>query len=140
MSKKNQLTVSGCYANIKVICDFVVEGANQSGLLQSEIFHIELACDEACCNIIEHAYGGDCKGDINVAWQATDTYFIVILKDNGRPFDPDNIPKPPKQPENLEDIKVGGLGLHFIHNLMDEVEFKFDNTGNVLIMKKMRQL
>ena len=62
--------------------------------------------------------------------------FIITVNDNGRRFEPDQIPTPPTT-DNIENIKIGGLGIHFMRQLMDDVSFSFDpQTGNELIMKK----
>lgn len=138
MDDNRVLTVSGLYKNIKVICDFVANGARKSGLSDTDVFHIELACDEACTNIVEHAYGKDRKGDIRVQWELSPSQFIIKLHDNGRSFKPERVPKPPKQPIEPDNLKIGGLGLHFMKKLMDEVDFTFDDAGNTLTMKKNR--
>lgn len=138
VGKQKNLSVSGRYENIKAVCDFVADGARECGLPDGDVFHIELACDEACTNVIEHAYRGEGEGEIHVSWEATADQFIIVIRDNGRPFEPKNIPAPPDQPESFENLKIGGLGLHFMKKLMDEVAFRFDNNGNTLVMKKDR--
>ena len=136
MDNDRHMTVVGLYENIKSICDFVSAGARKSGLTDSDIFHIELACDEACTNIIEHAYGGENRGTIQAQWEATPTQFIIKLQDNGRPFNPDSVPAPPEPSTEPKELKIGGLGLHFINKLMDEIDFEFEAIGNTLIMRK----
>lgn len=147
MGDKHVLTVSGRYDQIKSVCDFVSAGAKQSGLNESAIFHIELACDEACTNIIEHAYDGEGQGNIWVHWEKTNDQFVITIRDNGRPFDPQKVPEPTTPPtldnpnfseeDVLKSLKVGGLGIHFMRKLMDNVQFSFDKkTGNTLIMIK----
>lgn len=136
MGKKHVLTVPGRYDEIKNICQFVTQGAEESGLDETAVFHIELACDEACTNVIEHAYGGEGSGKIKVSWQVKGTMFVITVNDNGRRFEPDQIPTPPTT-DNIENVKIGGLGIHFMRKLMDDVSFNFDpQTGNELIMKK----
>lgn len=141
MSEKHVLTVRGSYSNIRQVCEFVIAGAQAAGLNEGAIFHIELACDEACTNIIEHAYGGDDMGNIVVNWWVNSDHFIISFHDNGRAFDPNLIPTPPitelSSTPDLESLKVGGLGIHFMRTLMDEVQYSFHpQTGNTLVMKK----
>ena len=141
MGEKHVLKVRGLYNNIRQICDFVTEGAQAAGLGEGAMFHIELACDEACTNIIEHAYEGEDVGEIVVSWWVADSDFVVTFHDNGRSFDPTHVPPPAitdlsttADPENL---RVGGLGIHFMRNLMDDIQYSFDpNTGNTLTMIK----
>ena len=145
MGVKHVLTVPGRYEEIQKICQFVADGAAESGLNQAAIFHIELACDEACTNVIEHAYGGEGVGDIEISWQLVGTAFIISIQDNGRSFNPDMIPEPSlpplppdaMSPPDIDSVKVGGLGIHFMRQLMDEVQFQFDGeTGNTLTLVK----
>jgi serine/threonine-protein kinase RsbW len=141
MVDKHILTVRGRYSNVHEICEFVLAGARTASLAGEALFHIELACDEACTNIIEHAYGGEDKGDIEVHWWVNNDHFGVMLRDNGRSFDPSNIPVPAISEisplDGPDDLQVGGLGIHFMRTLMDEVRYSFDPVmGNSLTMIK----
>ena len=77
MSNKHILTIFGQYNHIKQVCDFISAGAEQAGLEDNVVFQIELACDEACTNIIEHAYGEEGRGEIIATWQANPQAFFV---------------------------------------------------------------
>jgi serine/threonine-protein kinase RsbW len=134
MADLRQLTVPGEYEYIRQVCDFVVNGAGLSGDLA---FQVRLACDEACTNIIEHAYGGEEKGDISVTWEVQNQELIIIFGDTGKPFKPAAVPGPGiPNPEDFRDLKVGGLGLHIIRQVMDEVAFTFSDNGNKLRLSK----
>ena len=140
MGEQHVLTVAGRFENIRSVCKFVARGAEQSGLDDTAVFHVELACDEACTNIIEHAYGAEDIGEIRVSWQVEDDRFVITLHDNGRSFDLGELPGEDDVPfpsDSVDDIQEGGLGLHFMRKLMDEISFDFDKiTGNTLIMVK----
>jgi anti-sigma regulatory factor (Ser/Thr protein kinase) len=97
-----------------------------------------LALDEACTNIIEHGYGGEGKGDIECSVESTGEGIKITLKDKGKPFAPDQIPEPNLKVD-LEDLKSRGLGLYLMKNLMDEIDYHFENgAGNTLIMLKRK--
>lgn len=141
MVDKHVLTMRGRYSNVPEICEFVVAGARTAGLDEGALFHIELACDEACTNIIEHAYGGEDLGDIEVHWWVNNDHFGITLYDNGRSFDPNDVPTPAisefSATDGPDDLQVGGLGIHFMRTLMDEVRYTFDPVkGNQLTMTK----
>jgi serine/threonine-protein kinase RsbW len=141
MAQSGSFTIPGQLGSIGDACAFVVSGAEQAGFSVDELFRIELACDEACTNIIEHAYGGDNVGDICITWQIDTQTFTITMSDDGRPFDPDEVPPPqiPGDPDELNDLKIGGLGIYFMRNLMDEVRFSRDERqGNTLVMVKNR--
>lgn len=139
MGAKQHLTVPGRYDQIRTICDFVAEGAEQAGLDDDAVFGVQLACDEACTNVIEHAYGDENVGEISVSWQVRGNKFKIIIQDRGQPFDPDLVESPaiPADPHKIEELKIGGLGIHFMRQMMDEINFTFDeHKGNTLIMVK----
>jgi serine/threonine-protein kinase RsbW len=139
MPHEKKLTLPGRYDLITTICDFVADGANQAGLDDTGVFGVQLACDEACTNIIEHAYGQENAGDIEVSWRVTDEALTITIRDHGRPFDLEAVPPPQvlTGPHDVADLKVGGLGVHFIRQMMDEITFTSNKKeGNTLVMVK----
>lgn len=142
--KSDSLTVPGRYAEIRHICDFVADGAAQAGFDEDAIFQVQLACDEACTNIIEHTYEAEDAGKIEIRWEIDRRFFKIIIEDNGKRFDPGNIPPAPVPPAPVQvdenedfDVKVGGLGVYFMRKLMDKVTFDYaEGSGNVLTMVK----
>jgi anti-sigma regulatory factor (Ser/Thr protein kinase) len=91
--------------------------------------------DEACTNIIKHAYFGK-GGIINITCELQDNDFVITIKDNGRPFDPNSIP-PPDLESDLDRRKIGGLGIYLMKKLMDDVSYSFNaKEGNKVVMRK----
>ncbi|MFO7662244.1 MAG: ATP-binding protein [Chloroflexota bacterium] len=141
---ENVLVVPGRYKEIRRICEFVADGAAEAGFDEDTIFHLELCCDEATTNIIEHAYGEEGVGPISISYHNDGDAFRIVLQDNGQSFDPTSVPSPSAimdhdvSPEELtSQLRIGGLGWHFIRNLMDEVHFTSDQqSGNKLVMVK----
>lgn len=147
MNITRHLTVDGRYAEIRTVCRFVANGATEAGLSENDVFHVELCCDEAATNIIEHAYGDENRGRIDVTYVINDVSLTVMLSDNGRPFDPSSVPIPPSvsnaaagsesSTDLADQLQVGGLGLHLIRNLMDEVYYTTNpKHGNTMTMVK----
>lgn len=130
-------TFQARYDQVAVACDFVAEAAVAIGLGDKAAFQVQLACDEACTNIVEHAYRGQ-DGHFEVNCRLDGRQFIITIRDNGRTFDPQAIPAPfiPSSASQAELLEVGGLGLHFMRKLMDEVRFNFTENGNELVMVK----
>jgi anti-sigma regulatory factor (Ser/Thr protein kinase) len=137
------LIIPGRYDKIQQACRFVAQGAVEAGLDHTAVFHIELACDEACTNVIEHAYTAEDVGEIMVKWEVRGGRFIITIHDHGRAFDPSQVPVPPTtaaemMADGLEGLpKVGGLGVHFMRKLMDDVQYHFDANGNTLTLVKV---
>lgn len=113
---------------------FVEEACAAACVAPELLFDLQLAVEEACSNVIEHAYRG-ASGTFDLSFIAEDGDITFVLHDHGRPFDPGAVPGPdPTLP--LEKRPIGGLGLHLIHQLMDDVRFTFDAAGNTLVLVK----
>jgi serine/threonine-protein kinase RsbW len=124
------------YENLAAIDQFVAEAAECAGFDSCTVYQVQLAVDEACSNIIKHAYGGEGRGVIECSRRVQDGDLTVVLRDDGQPFDPESVPEPDIE-ANLEERAAGGLGLYFIRQIMDEVTFTFDSeAGNVLTLVK----
>ena len=128
----------GRFDSLAAISELVTRAAEATGLGARAVYAVQLAVDEACSNIIEHAYGGAGHGDIECTCRINDDGLTVVLRDHGCPFDPTSVPEPSLH-VCLEDCKGSGLGLHFMRKLMDEVHFALTDSGNVLTMVKRRE-
>ncbi len=129
----------GRYESLARIGDFVREMAQEAGFESFAVYSIEMAVDEACSNIIEHAYGGEAAGeDITCTCKITEDDLIVELHDHGQAFDPADIPLPNVHAA-LHARETGGLGLYFMRQLMDEVLFSFSPGSKAKDGGKSRQ-
>ncbi len=127
----------GTYESLQEISFFIKAASKEAGFDGFSIYTIETALDEACSNIIEHAYGGESIGNIEIGFKDQPEKFTIILKDHGRPFDPDSVPQPNLSPE-LSERKSNGLGLYMMRQWMDEVDFQFAENVNILTMVKYK--
>lgn len=125
----------GEFSSLEKISDLVVQAANQAGLDDRAVYAVQLAMDEACTNIIEHAYGGEGKGNIECCLDVQHGELKIVLKDHGRPFDPEKVRTPQKNVP-LEELEPRGLGIFFMKKMMDEVKFEFKPGVNTLTMVK----
>src|SRR5512136_2726972 len=114
----------GRYDSLAKIADFIRQAAKDAGLNNLAVYAVETAVDEACSNIIEHAYKGENKGTIECSCEIDNEGLIVILHDHGQPFNPDLVPTPDVT-ASLEERETHGLGIFFMNNWMDEVRFDF---------------
>jgi serine/threonine-protein kinase RsbW len=128
----------GRYESLAEIEDFISQIIAEVGFSPAQVYEIRLAIDEACTNIIEHGYGDEGIGEIVCSGESTEEGVTIIIKDWGKKFDPDQIADPDFDVD-LEDLQTRGAGLFLMKNLMDEVNFDFDNSdGNTLIMTKRK--
>jgi len=108
------------------------------GLKDNEIESITLAVVEALTNVIRHSYGGPCDKPIIIMLNKTDfsnknkPALEIVIRDFGKQVDPESI-----KGRDLDDIKPGGVGVHIIHSVMDEIEFApADDCGMQLRLVK----
>jgi serine/threonine-protein kinase RsbW len=129
----------GRYESLASIGQFVRAQALQSGLDEKAVYQVEMAVDEACSNIIEHAYGVETEGEISLTCRNSTEGLTVILRDSGKPFDPKTVNSPELTAE-LEERESHGLGLFFIREWMDQVQYDYTpGVGNILTMFKRRK-
>jgi serine/threonine-protein kinase RsbW len=120
---------------LAIVRNFVAQVGRDLGLDSRTIDDIKLAVDEACTNIVEHAYGGQ-GGQIEIEIKSIDGGVQVTIHDWGAAFDPQAVPSPDVTAP-LEHRPLGGLGLYLMRQMMDRVDFQFDGEdGNTLTMVK----
>ncbi len=102
--------------------------AQRYGFSEAQCSQISLAVDEALCNIINHGYEKRDDGRIAVSvWpQENPPALRLVIEDAGRQVDPGSI-----KSRDLEDIRPGGLGVHIIREVMDEVVYERRPEGGM---------
>jgi anti-sigma regulatory factor (Ser/Thr protein kinase) len=104
-----------------------------AGFNKIDCSKITLAVDEACTNVIKHAYKGRGGQPIVVMCKIDADRLIITVQDYGEPANIDNI-----KPRPLDDIRPGGLGVYIIRSVMDEVQYSnMPDIGNRLVMSKL---
>lgn len=122
---------------LAALLQFVVDTGTNEGLDALTLSDLRLAVEEACTNLIEHAYPPGAAGPISLSLRAERECIIVEIRDRAPPFDPANV-TPPDLEASLEDRPIGGLGWHLIRGVMDEVRYDSDAAGNRLTLVKHR--
>jgi len=133
-----QLHVPSSTENLSMIRDFVGSIGERAGFNKNELVKLELAVDEACANVIEHAYGSDTTREVTVKATIDPDSVQIRIVDTGRGFDPTTVPQ-----KDLDSLirkrESGGLGLRLIKSLMDEVHYEIGpGQKNELSMTKRR--
>ena len=109
--------------------------AVNSGFSKKEARKIVLAVDEACSNIIKYAYAGDATKTISITVANEPDHLSVRLIDLGRQVDEAKI-----APRDLDDVRPGGLGTHFIGTVFDSVVYDTaQDHGTVLTLLKKKR-
>lgn len=103
--------------------DFVSGAARTFGFSEEDVGKIALAVDEACTNVIKHAYRFDPTKKIAITVHADNGAFEIRIRDNGNAFDPGRIHQPDMK-EYMTHFRRGGLGVYLMRSLMDKVEYE----------------
>lgn len=134
----DQVTFRSDYAELQRIREYIMKIALSFGFDDSEANKISLAVDEACSNLIKYAYRLDKDRTIRLIVETNKKKFIVKIIDDGSPFDPLEVP-PQNMKEYIEKLRKGGLGIHIIRSVMDEISYFPSNKSqpeNVLKLQK----
>jgi len=110
--------------------DAVSECAREHGFDQKKIGKIELALEEALGNICNYSYSEE-PGNAEVSCKQDNRRFIIEIVDSGIPFDMTSLPAPDLTP-NIEERKIGGLGIFLIKKMVDEVKYRREGNFNIL--------
>ena len=127
--------------NLVMIRDFVARVVAKAGFDENEVMKLALAVDEACANVIEHAYGGGAKeGQVRVKMDFDADKVMIEVVDTGIGFDPSQIPV--KDVEQLiRERRSGGLGWRLIRSVMDEVQYQIvpGEKNELKMMKRIHK-
>lgn len=130
--------VNGSFDELERIREFVYSKAAAFGFSDNDAHYISLAVDEACTNIIKHAYKFADNKKICINIETTKNQLTVNIKDDGPPFNLLNVPAP-NMIEYLRNYNRGGLGIHIIKKVMDDIKYYPSNeTNNYNLLKLIK--
>ncbi len=102
-------------------------------------FTTNLVVEELGLNVINHAYRGQ-SGEFEIIITSEEQAITVEIIDNGPPFNMlQDAPLPDVEAE-IEERPIGGLGIHLVKTMMDELYYKRDQERNHLILVKRREM
>ena len=123
ITREYKLRVPSQTDNLDLIRTFIGKVAEKVGFPDDDVSKIELACDEACTNVVKHAYISEQElKPLDVAIKIDYNKLTIIVTDHGKSFDPASI-NIPNMKEYLAELRVGGLGIYLMRALMDEVDY-----------------
>jgi len=125
-----------CMDALKELRDFTESAAEHSGLKRDDVFAFKLAVDEVCTNIIQYGFEGKEPGLLSLSFDVKDETARLIVRDNGKHFPPEQAQNPDLE-AGWEERQVGGLGIFFVKELMDDVSYNQTDEGvNQFILEK----
>jgi anti-sigma regulatory factor (Ser/Thr protein kinase) len=123
---------------IERLTDWVGACGAADGLADELTFKLTLALEEGVTNVLGYAFEGmPPPHRVSVRLDITERSVAAEIVDNGRPFDP-TAAEGPDLSLPLEERDPGGLGIHLMRSLMDEVRYRREDGTNILHLEKAR--
>ena len=134
------MNVPSSTENLALIRDFVSGIGAQVGFDENEAARLSLAVDEACANVIEHAYQLESTHEVTVRVVVDDEAIKFEIVDTGRGFDPSQAGELQVE-ELIRQRKSGGLGLRLIRTIMDDVQYRIvpGEKNELKMVKKLKK-
>lgn len=101
-------------------------------------FQVDLVLEELVLNVVHHGSSDGEEGEIRIELLSDDDEVVIQIIDDGRPFDPLTDAPEPDTESGIEDRAVGGLGIHLVRTMMDEVTYRREEDKNHMRLVKRR--
>lgn len=136
--QKMLITLRNDLSEIERLADLIMQFGRENKFSHKDIFDINLALEEVVNNIISYAYPDKNEHQIKIHLELEGPELVLKVEDDGIPFNPLETPEPDIN-KPLEEREPGGLGLFFVRNLTDDLDYRRDQNKNIFIMKKKIQ-
>ena len=132
---QRSLTLTNDLKRVPRLNTFIDEVCEANGFDMAATMQINLAIEEAVVNVMNYAYPEGTKGDITIETKANDSEIYFIISDTGKPFDP-TAKADVDITLNAEERSIGGLGIHLIRQIMDNMNYERADGHNILTLIK----
>jgi serine/threonine-protein kinase RsbW len=136
MERSFELTINADINEIPRVSAALENVMQVHSFSNEEILDTQLAVEEAVTNIIMHGYKGH-AGEIHLTCHATRGIIEIQVEDTAPLFNPLSVPDPDFTAE-IQDRKLGGLGIFLIRKVMDDVIYQNDRGKNILVLIKRK--
>jgi len=136
MGTQARFKVAGSRADIAAFADTFEHFCTNHAVPQPVIRAFQIALDEVLTNIVDYGEAPVAEGGIEVALELDPSALHAEIIDGGKAFDPLSSAPPPDLDSALEDRPIGGLGVHLVSTLMDEVTYQRSAGHNHLRLSK----
>lgn len=137
MSAKLSLTMGFEAADLPRIQSAIGEFSREQDWPPDIEFQVDLVLEELVLNVVNHGSRGG-EGEINIELVSDPEAVVIQIIDDGRPFDPLTDAPEPDTESGIEDRAVGGLGIHLVRTMMDDVTYRREENKNHMRLVKRR--
>jgi serine/threonine-protein kinase RsbW len=128
------LQIINDFSELRHMSAWLYASAESMALPEKVAMHLDLCANEAVTNIISYAYKDRNRHQIQMRIALIDNRIVCLnIEDDGMPFNPFDT-QPPAPFDNIENAKIGGLGIHFMRSLMDECHYRRSDGKNIVTL------
>lgn len=122
-------------SELKTLCRHLEDCSHAMGLPPKCLSEINLGLDELFTNIISYGFEDKLEHQIKFSLAKFEKTLVVKVEDDGIPFNPLDV-KGHEISQDLDSINIGGLGIHLIKKMMDDIVYQRLEGKNKIILKK----
>ena len=122
-------------SELNTLSRHIEDCGNVMELPQKCLFEINLGLDELFTNIISYGFEDELEHQIKFSLAKDKETLIVQVEDDGIPFDPLDASGPDLS-QDIDSINIGGLGIHLVKKMMDDIDYQRVEGKNKLILRK----
>ena len=136
VSHKYSFELKNDLSELETLCQHLNKFGQTSGLSEACITDINICLDELFTNIVSYGFVDDLEHVVRFAINLEDCVLKLNIEDDGIPFNPIE-QKDPEIPADLIDVRIGGLGIHIVRKLIDNIRYKIERGKNKITLKKL---
>ncbi len=137
MSDQKTITLESRASSLQELEDAVDEFGTEQDWAPKLLFQLKLALEEVVLNVINHGYGEE-GHSVNIAIKSTADTVTIVVSDTARPYNPLVEAPMPDLESTLEERAVGGLGVHMVRSIADDVSYARKGDTNCLTIVKRK--
>ena len=131
------IRVSNDLKELAVIAERIDEFCGQRDISVAVAYQVNVSLDELLTNTISYGYEDGARHEIQIDLRVDGSRLLIRIEDDARQFDlTDSDPAGADTDSSLEDRTPGGLGIFFVHQMMDLVSYRRENNRNVVVLGK----
>ena len=134
-SHKYSFELKNDLSELEALCQHLNKFGQAVGLSEACITDVNICLDELFTNVVSYGFEDNLEHLIQFTMNLDNQVLTLSIEDEGIPFNPLE-KKDPEIPDDLIDVRIGGLGIHIVKKLMDDVHYQRKQGKNKLTMKK----
>jgi len=138
MKVKRSLCIASDLNELERLHDAVAELGEAGDWPPDLVYQIDLVLEELIVNTVNYGYDDDARHEIEVTLTSDEDVFTVEIIDDGHAFNPLSDAPEPDLDAGIEDRPIGGLGIHLMRVMMDDVHYRREQNQNHLTLIKRR--